>query len=221
MKVPAQVLLAGASGLVGGHLARRISADLPRNGTLWLPLRRPPPASNGLRGAQAMPWPLPSDLPPLDAAVCALGTTIATAGSQAAFRAVDFDAVLAVARAAKAAGATHFGLVSALGADPASRVFYNRVKGEAEAAIEALGFEHVVIAQPSLLLGDRDGLGQRPRPGEAWAQRLTPVLGWAVPLRWRPIDAEQVAAALWGHLKVAPRGVTRLRSDDLARYAGT
>lgn len=221
MKAPAHVLLAGASGLVGGHLARCISADLPPNGQLWLPLRRPHPASTGLRGAQPMPWPLPSAMPPLDAAVCALGTTIAMAGSQAAFRAVDFDAVLAVAQAAKAAGATRFGLVSALGADPTSSVFYNRVKGEAEAAVEALGFAHLVIAQPSLLLGDRDRLGQRPRPGEAWAQRLSPVLGWAVPLRWRPIAAEQVAAALWGFLKTAPRGVSLLRSDELARYAGT
>ncbi len=220
MKAPSRVLLAGASGLVGGHLARRISADLPRDGQLWLPLRRPLASVNGLRGAKALPWPLPSAMPPLDAAVCALGTTLASAGSQAAFRAVDFDAVLAVASAAKAAGATHFGLVSALGADPASSVFYNRIKGEAEAAIEALGFAHLVIAQPSLLLGDRDALGQRPRPGEAWAQRLTPVLAWAVPLRWRPIAAKQVAAALWGCLKSAPRGVSRLRSDELAHYAG-
>jgi len=221
VKAPAQVLLAGASGLVGGHLARRISADLPADGRLWLPLRRPLPAIAGLRAAQPLPWPLPSTLPPLNAAVCALGTTIASAGSQAAFRAVDFDAVLAVAQAAKTAGATHFGLVSALGADPGSSVFYNRVKGEAEAAIEALGFAHLVIAQPSLLLGDRDGLGQPARPGEAWAQRLTPMLAWAVPLRWRPIAADQVAAALWGRLKTAPRGVSRLRSDALARYAGT
>ncbi len=217
---PSAVLLAGASGLVGGHLARCISAALPPEGTLWMPLRQASPTLLGLRRAQSLAWPLPDALPPMDVALCALGTTLARAGSKAAFRAVDFDAVLQVARAARQAGARRFGLVSALGADPGSAVFYNRVKGEAEAAIEALGFEHLVIAQPSLLLGDRATLGQAHRHGEAWAQRLSPALAWALPLRWRPISAQQVAQALWGALQAPAPGVTRLRSDDLARYAG-
>src|SRR6266481_703419 len=74
-------------------------------------------------------------LPPADEAYLALGTTIKVAGSQAAFRAVDFDANLAVARAAKAAGARRIGLVSAMGADAHSRIFYSRVKGELEEAL--------------------------------------------------------------------------------------
>ncbi len=214
------VMLAGASGLVGGHLARLISRDLPPQGQLLLPLRQPHAALQALPKAVLLPWPLPAVLPPLETALCALGTTLAQAGSQAAFRAVDFDAVLAVARAARAAGARRFGLVSALGADPSSSVFYNRVKGEAEVAIEALGFECLVIAQPSLLLGSRAALGQPLRQGEALAQRLAPALAWAVPLRWRPIEATQVASALWAAVQAAAPGVTRLRSDALARYAG-
>ncbi len=215
--MPRHVLLAGASGLVGGHLARCISADLPSDGTLWLPLRRPLPGLNPLPGAHPLPWPLPEALPAIDTAVCALGTTLAVAGSREAFRAVDLEAVLSVAQAARRAGARRFGLVSALGADPASRVFYNRVKGEAEAAVAAVGFECLVIAQPSLLLGERQSLGQPKRPGEAWAQSLSPWVGRWVPLRWRPIAAERVAHALWAALKQAPQGVTRLRSDAMAR----
>ncbi len=186
-----------------------------------MPLRRPNASLSALPGAQPLPWPWPDPLPPLDVAVCALGTTLAAAGSREAFRAVDFDAVLAVARSARAAGASRFGLVSALGADARSGVFYNRIKGEAEAAVEALGFKHLVIAQPSLLLGDRDALGQARRPGEHWAQRLAPWIGPAVPLRWRPIPASTVAHALWLALSSAPPGVTRVSSAALARYAVT
>jgi len=104
--------------------------------------------------------------PAVDDVFIALGTTIKVAGSREAFRAVDFDAVVAVARAARAAGATRLGVVSAMGADSRSPVFYNRVKGEMEDAVQGLGFETVVIARPSLLAGDRTALKQAPRPGE-------------------------------------------------------
>lgn len=208
------VLLAGASGLVGGHLARLVSADLGAGGRLLMPLRRATPALAALPHAQVLGWPV-AGLGAIDTALCALGTTLAAAGSKAAFEAVDLDAVLQVARAAKAAGATRFGLVSALGAAANSTVFYNRIKGRAEAAIEALGFERLVIVQPSLLLGERTSLGQAHRPGEAWAQRLAPLYSWAVPKLYRPIDAEHVARALWQAVKTAQPGVTRLRSDRL------
>src|SRR5690606_8438631 len=98
-------------------------------------------------------------VPPADDVCIALGTTIKAAGSQAAFRRVDFDAVVNTARAARAAGATRLAVVSALGADARSRVFYNRVKGEMQQAVQALGYDAVVIAQPSLLVGDRTALG--------------------------------------------------------------
>ena len=100
------------------------------------------------------------------------------------------------ARAARAAGATRLAVVSALGADAKSRVFYNRVKGEMQAAIAQLGYESVVIAQPSLLLGDRAALAQPSRSGEIWAARLLGPLGWIVPKGLRPIPARTVASAL-------------------------
>lgn len=89
-----------------------------------------------------------------------LGTTIKIAWSEAAFRRVDFDFVVNIARAARTAGATRLAVVSAVGADPTSRIFYNRVKGEMQVAVMQLGYESVVIAEPSLLLGDRAALGQ-------------------------------------------------------------
>ena len=115
---------------------------------------------------------LPAAFPPVDDVFITLGTTIKVAGSQAAFRQVDFAFVVNTARAARVAGATRLAVVSALGADAKSRVFYNRVKGEMEAAIAQLGYKSVVIAQPSLLLGDRAALGQPVRSSEVWAARL-------------------------------------------------
>ena len=157
--------------------------------------------------------------PPADDVYIALGTTIKVAGSEAAFRAVDFDLVIAVARAAREAGASRLGLVSALGADPASRVFYNRVKGAAEAAVSALGYASVVIARPSLLSGDRAALGQPTRSGEVWAKRLTAPLRRLVPAALRPIDASAVAAALLAAVASAAPGVHVLSSAAMQEFA--
>lgn len=206
------VLLAGASGLVGGQVARGLAMPGRR---LLMPLRRPQARLLALTGAEPLPWPLSEPLPRIDLAISALGTTIASAGSRDAFRAVDLDAVLAVARAAQQAGARRFGLVSALGADPRSAVFYNRVKGEAEAALEGLGFEQLVIVQPSLLLGDREALGQRHRPGETIAQRLAPWLAPLTPARFRPVTAEQVATGLLQALASRGPGLHRLDNAQL------
>jgi uncharacterized protein YbjT (DUF2867 family) len=154
-------------------------------------------------------------LPAIDDAYCCLGTTIKVAGSQEAFRAVDFDAALAFARAAQSAGATRCGLVSALGADPKSGIFYNRVKGEAEHAVAALGFESMVIARPSLLLGDRTALNQPTRRGELIAAALTKPLGWLMPGSVRPIEAATVARALMRSVQRGEPGLFALSSGTL------
>jgi len=210
------VWLAGASGLVGRSLLAQL---LQQPVDLHLLLRRPLtdlPASPRLHAQLVDFGRLPVDaLPAPKAVFIALGTTIKQAGSQAAFRAVDFDAVLAVARAARAAGASRCAVVSALGADAASKVFYNRVKGEMEQALAALGFERLVIARPSLLLGDRAALGQARRAGEFWAERLSRPLLPLIPLRWRPIPAERVARALALALAQAGPALTVLESGHL------
>ncbi len=135
-------------------------------------------------------------LPPVDEVYLALGTTIKVAGSQAAFRLVDFDANLAVARAALAAGARRCGLVSAMDANATSSVFYNRVKGELEDALALLPFEGLVIARPSLLIGDRAALGQPGRPLERVGETVSKILGPLIPANYRPITAAKVARVL-------------------------
>ena len=126
---------------------------------------------------------------------CCLGTTIKVAGSQAVFRRVDFDYVVAVARWAKAQHAVHFGLISALGASAKSSVFYTRTKGEAEEAVRALALPSVHIVRPSFIDGNRT----ESRPGESvairFARGISPLL--VGPLRrYRVVTAGAIAASL-------------------------
>ena len=154
-------------------------------------------------------------LPALDDVFIALGTTIKIAGSQSAFRAVDFDAVVAVARAARAAGATRVGVVSAMGADAGSAVFYNRVKGEMEQAIAGLGFASVVIARPSLIDGDRAALAQLSRTAEGLGLRLMRLLRPLIPANYRAVQASHVAASLFEGLRSGSRGHRVLLSGEM------
>ena len=204
-------LLAGATGLVG----REIAVQWRGSGRLHLLVRRPLEHLAANQTQHVVDF---AELPPLpraQEAFCALGTTIKVAGSRPAFRAVDFDAVLAFARAARAAGASRFGVVSALGADATSGVFYNRVKGEMEAALAEIGFARLVIARPSLLVGDRAAAGQHARTGEGLALALTrPVAGW-IPKAWRPIEAARVARALLRALAEGGGGLRILTSAEM------
>lgn len=206
-------LLAGATGLIG----REIAALWAGPGKLHLLVRRPAAPSGPLQQVHVVDFKALPALPAADAAVCALGTTLRQAGSQAAFRAVDFDAVLAFARAARAAGARKLALVSALGADRHAGNFYSRVKGEVEVAVAGLGFESVIVARPALLLGNRSALGQPLRAGERAAQLLGAPLAPLLPLAWRPIAAATVARALMRALAQAEPGLRILDSAMLQR----
>jgi uncharacterized protein YbjT (DUF2867 family) len=134
------------------------------------------------------------------------------------FRAVDHDANLAVATAARAAGAARLGLVSAMGADRGSPVFYSRVKGELEDHLAGLGYQGMVIARPSLLVGDRTVLGQPVRPGEQWGDAVGRWLRPLIPANYRPILARDVAHAL---LRAVPsaRGIQVLPSGRMQEMA--
>ena len=210
------VLLAGGSGLVGRELLRHLLADASVAQVHSLARRelsgRDPKLTQHVVDFGALPA-----LPTVDEAYIALGTTIKVAGSQAAFRAVDFEAVVAAAQAARAAGATRLGVVSAMGADPRSRVFYSRVKGETEAALAALGFETLVIARPSLLVGDRHAVGQPVRRGEEIGLRVSRWIGALIPANYRPLEAAKVARAL---LDTVPHGtgVRVLSSGEMQRH---
>jgi uncharacterized protein YbjT (DUF2867 family) len=206
------VALAGATGLVGRAILEGLLADGSVTAVHALGRREPgvkhPKLTPHVVNFEALPL-----LPPLDEVYLALGTTINAAGSQAAFKAVDFDANLTVARAALAAGARRAGLVSAMGADAKSRVFYNRVKGEFEEALARLSFDGLVVARPSLLVGDREALGQPKRTGERVATIVSKLLGRLIPANYRPIAAEDVARALLSRVPAALGRVVLLSGE--------
>ena len=206
----AVAIVAGATGLIGQQLVRQLSADGAWREVRALARGALPP---GLTAAGVAPIAVdyarlepPPAWAQADQVFCALGSTIRQAGSQEAFRKVDFDYPVALARAARSLGARHFLLVSALGAAAGSSVFYSRVKGEVEAAIIALGFRSVTIARPSLLLGRVP-----PRRTEALGARV----GFLVPPRWRPVQAASVARRLIEAAKRDAPGVRILENRDL------
>lgn len=190
-------LLAGATGAVGSRLLEFLLAR--EDGTRVLTVGRRAPSVNHPRlehcAATLEDFPAALEGRTCTEAYCCLGTTMKSAGNRAAFRAVDLDGVLRFAQGARAAHAAFFGLVSAAGANTASASFYLRTKGEAEAAVEALGFPSLAILQPGLLRGRR----AESRPGETLAQVLAPLTDrlMAGPLaRYRSVPIETVAAAL-------------------------
>jgi len=156
------------------------------------------------------------DFPRVHDVFCCLGTTIKQAGSQEAFRKVDLAYVVELGRMAVRHRASQFLVVTAVGADPRSRVFYNRVKGEAEEAVRRLQFDAIQIFRPSLLLGSR----AQSRPAESIARVLSPLVAWAFlgPLaRYRPIKAATVARAMVRIAREAPRGAHVYESDAIRR----
>ena len=192
------IWLAGATGLVGGVCLEALLAD-PEVGAVVVVGRRAPATSHPKQRLLAtsrfddLAKSLARERP--DAVLCALGTTIKRAGSQAAFREVDGAYPLRLAQAARAAGVGVFAVVTAIGADPASRVFYNRVKGELEQALRDLALPTVHVLHPSLLLG--------PRTESRPAERIGGVMAWLwAPLcrgpwrKYRPIAAARVGRAL-------------------------
>lgn len=194
-------LVAGATGLVGRKVLEGLLADDGVTAVHAL-ARRPLALSHPKLFVHLVDFAALPALPQVDEVYLALGTTIKVAGSQAAFRAVDYEANLAVARAARSAGARRLGLVSAMGADPRSTLFYSRTKGDLEAALDGLGYEALVIARPSMLAGDRIALGQPERGGEQLALQVTRLLRPLIPANYRSIQAGDVAGAL---LREVPR----------------
>ncbi len=194
---PRKALLAGATGLIGGHLLDLLLAD-PAYGQITALVRRPPEVEHEKLDARIVDFDRLdeiSDPPPVDDVFCCLGSTMKKAGSKAAFRRVDHDYVVATARLGLASGARRFLLVSSIGAAASSSNFYSRVKGEAEDSVAALGYEALHVFQPSILMGERD----EKRPGERLGIAAAKVLNqlMAGPLRrYRGIRPEIVAAAM-------------------------
>ncbi|WP_080971128.1 NAD-dependent epimerase/dehydratase family protein [Burkholderia cepacia] len=210
-----KILLAGATGLVGHEILRFLLADDSVD-EVHVVARRAPGLQDSKLVVHIVDF---RHLPPLmrvDEVYLALGTTIRAAGSRQAFRDVDLAANLAVAEASVRAGARRIALVSAVSANARSRIFYNQVKGELEEALERLPLDALVIAQPSLLLGDRSVLNQPTRIGEKLAACLSRLVQPMLPLDYRPVDADAVGRALIMTLPTA-QGMVVLRPSELTR----
>lgn len=206
---PQHILLAGATGLTGEHLLDRLLNE-PTISRVLAPTRRPLAEHPHLENPVGDPAVfLPQLSGRVDTAFCCLGTTIKQAGSENAFRAVDLDMVVAFSKRAREMGARHLLVVSAIGADPKSSVFYNRVKGEMEQALIAQDWPQLTIARPSLLLGER----AEPR----LAEKLAGSLSKLIPGKYHGIEACQLARALWRLALEEKDGVRIVESDELRR----
>jgi len=229
-----KLLLLGATGLVGGHVLDQALTDT-RIATVIAPVRRRlaiegaegagrserGEGAEGVKRAERADLiapivdfdalPTAADWWQADAVICALGTTIRTAGTREAFRRVDHDYPLAVATLAHQHGTTTWVQTSAIGADPSSAFFYSRVKGDVEQALTRGGFGSLTFVRPGLIGGERE----QPRPGERWMaaalNRLAPVL----PRRFRVNPAPIIARALLQAAIAGDAGLHIVTSDAL------
>ena len=199
-------LIAGCTGLVGKHLIDLLLASDQYSSVIALtrtPLAsKHPKLRNIITGFNNIDESQFLEVKPSDV-FCCLGTTMAKAGSKEKFYEVDFQYPLSLAKATLKTGAKQFMLISALGADKNSSVYYNRVKGELEEAIRSLDFETIHFFRPSLLLGARS----ERRPGEDVAKFLFKVFGFAVPEKYKAIHAEKVARAMLSFASKNQKGV--------------
>ncbi len=213
-----KILLIGGSGLIG----RAVCYHATR--LLHLLLRRPmdfdpPLATEHIQHvAGSADWPAQIAAIAPDVLICTLGTTIKTAGSAAAFHAVDHDLVVACARAAKVAGTQHMIVVSSVGASSAAGGLYLKTKGDMENALKATGFARLDIVRPGLLIGDRS----ESRPGEALAQMVAPLTDAVLHgsmRRFRSISYEDVAEAISVLCETADTGVFVHQYDEIIALA--
>ncbi|MGH7700800.1 MAG: NAD-dependent epimerase/dehydratase family protein [Gemmatimonadales bacterium] len=210
-------LLAGASGLVGSRLLRLVLDD-PGYERVTALVRRGLPLQHKKLVQREIDFEMLAELgnvPRADDVFCCLGTTMKQAGSREAFYRVDCTYVHELARLAAAQRARQFLLVSALGANPRSRIFYNRVKGEVEEAVKRIAFESIHIFRPSFLTGPRAERRLGERIAIPLFRALSPLM--IGPLRRsRPIPAETVARAIVRVARKAQRGVHVYPSDQIA-----
>jgi uncharacterized protein YbjT (DUF2867 family) len=211
------VLLVGATGLVGRECLRLLLSDqaitrievLARR-ALSPDVRSPKLSTHIIDFDHLNEY---DELFTVDAIICALGTTIRQAGSRTRFRTIDLEYPLDFARLGRRRGCSHFLVVSSLGANPKSRIFYNRVKGELEGGLRELDYPCLTIVRPSLLLGPR----AEQRLGEEVAKRVSKWLGPLVPRPFKPVEAHAVAIALVRAAKNPCSGVRVIESSELAQ----
>ena len=208
-----KALVIGGSGLVGKHLIELLLAD---GRYTVLALARKPLAIKNEKIIQVL---FDFDNPDktavaADEIFCCLGTTIKAAGSKRAFYKVDYEYVLTIAQAGYANGAKKFALVSSMGANKNSNVFYSKTKGAIEEAVSRIGYESLFIFRPSILLGRRTEF----RLGEMIGKSLMKVFDFAIPKKYKAIEARQVAKAMVAGMNSGKTGIHILESDSIAAF---
>lgn len=208
-----QVLITGATGLVGGHLLRMLLNE-PRVHAITAPTRRPLADTVGVFNPHdpQLTDALALVTDPVDIVFCCLGTTRREAGSKEAFIHADYALVVDTALTGRRLGAQHMLVVSSMGANAHSPFFYNRVKGEMEEALIAQKWPRLTIVRPSMLLGDRE----QQRANEKFFAPLFKLL----PGNWKSIEARDVARAMLVEaLAPGHEGVSILTSSELRERA--
>ncbi|MGE5679413.1 MAG: oxidoreductase [Bacillota bacterium] len=217
--MPKTVLLLGATGLVGQECLKLLRDDNYYSRIIALTRK---PVSDDLVNDrienQVINYDRLDDYKDyfkVDHIICALGSTMAQAGSRDNFYKVDFTYPYEAAKIGLNSGAEHFLLVSALGADEHSRVFYNRVKGELELGLKKLGYKSLSIFRPSLLLGKRREF----RLGEEAGKVISNIFSFAIPPKYKPVEATDLAMAIVKISKTNYPGIRIVESDAIRSIA--
>ena len=208
-------IVAGATGLIGRELVQKlILSDQYR--VIYLISRRESGLIHPKIKEVVIDFDLISQLSfdePIDDAFCTLGTTMKQAGSREQFKKVDFQYVLAFANLTKRLGASKFLVISSMGAAPKSPAFYNKVKGLTEEELKGIGFKHLIILRPSLLLGKRTEF----RLAEKWAGYIMKVLNILIPDNFKAIQGKTVAGYMVKIAMNATDAVSIIKSGEMLR----
>jgi uncharacterized protein YbjT (DUF2867 family) len=207
-------IIAGATGLVGSSLLNQLVESKNYN-KIKILVRKP--IELNLPGVEQVSYDYKnpdSTLLKADEIYCCLGTTIKKAGSQKVFRDVDYEYPLQIAKAGFENGAKTFAIVTAIGANPGSRIFYNRVKGEVERELKKIPFERLLIFRPSMLLGNRNEF----RFGEELGKGFMKIFNFLFPRNYGAIHSSQVAASMIHSVSNAPKGISVIESGQMQKF---
>lgn len=215
-----KVLIIGSTGLVGSSVLQLLMTDSDCEKIISVSRRKGPQYPKILEinmefsKLESLKNEFNNQFDETDIAICCLGTTIKTAGSENAFRQVDYEYVVQFAKICKTLGIERFGVISAVGASLNSNIFYSKIKGEMEEALISLNFKHLVIAHPGLLLGDRKEF----RLAEKIFILASPFLNALLVgpfVKYRSVHADQVAQSLVMNLKNANQKIKYLEGLEL------
>jgi len=208
-------VIAGASGLIGKELVQKlINSDQYRR--IYVLSRKKSGLVNEKIVELVIDFEKINQLKfeePVDDVFCTLGTTMKQAGSRDNFKKVDFEYVVALANLGKLAGASKFLVISAMGADSKSAVFYNKVKGMTEEALIKIGFKQLVIFRPSLLLGKRTEV----RFAERLSGAFMKAFNFLIPDNYKAIEAEKVAGSMLKMANNSSEAVSIIKSGEMQR----